>query len=388
MSETLSYLGTRIKQRQSVDCPYFFTFYASVSEITQWAGVKRTEEQEHGAQRVTKPARLASITRFLEARGDNTLPGSIIIGFKRDSISFSPDTNFDISNRCQNEAQLGSLDITFDPTAPTHEKPGLIVDGQHRVFGSKALHNEDVPLLIVGILDADIEEQAFQFIVINQKSSKVPTTNVKSIIADIESINTNLGNRLEAAGIRYGENTPTLKRFNSEVSSPFYKLLDWELNDRDTEAKRIVTVTAIEACIRQLQSSFESLLDDTESAESVFLTVWSTLKSNYEDLWNDDSGNKFLKKVNIVAINEYLTHSLLMEWAKGDIDPLEESEVQEFVLGIFSSIPKEFWTREWKIKIQDNSNVRDLIKGDLETMLVNVKLQREWTKKLKLISQQ
>ena len=89
----------------------------------------------------------------------------------------------------------------------------------------------------------------------------------------------------------------------------------------------------------------------------------------------------------MVAINEYLTHELLMEWAKGKMDPLEEEELQEFVLRIFSSIPGEFWTCEWKIKVQDNANVRELIKKDLESIIVNVKLKRDWTKKLTLLNQ-
>lgn len=162
-------------------------------------------------------------------------------------------------------------------------------------------------------------------------------------------------------------------------------MLDWEINDRDINAKRIIPLTVIETGIKQLQSSFEDLLEDTESAEFVFITIWSTLKSLYNELWNNDDGNKFLKKVNMIAINEYLTHSLLMEWAKKNIDPLEESEVQEYILGVFSGIPKDFWTHDWKVKIQDNANIRELIINDIETILVNVKLQREWMKKLSLL---
>ena len=131
----LVYSGIRIRQRSDTSCPYFFTFYASVSEIVQWAGVRRTQDHEHGTQRVTKPARLAAITQFLRIRQDNTLPGCIIIGFREDSVSFTPNTEIDISNRCANEAQIGLLKINYDLTAQPYEKPGLIVDGQHRVFG-------------------------------------------------------------------------------------------------------------------------------------------------------------------------------------------------------------------------------------------------------------
>ena len=175
---TLNYKGTRIRQRHSTKCPYLFTFYANVKEITKWAGIKRTQEQEHGAQRITKPARITAINRFLDVDPINTLPGSIIIGFQDKSILFSPDPNkrMDISNRCNNDVQFGTIEISFDQNVHSHLKPGLIVDGQHRVFGSQKYSEEstnDIPLLIVAILDATIEEQAFQFIVINNQASKV-----------------------------------------------------------------------------------------------------------------------------------------------------------------------------------------------------------------------
>ena len=84
-------------------------------------------------------------------------------------------------------------------------------------------------------------------------------------------------------------------------------------------------------------------------------------------------------------MNEYLMHDLLLQWAKNEVDPLNEDELQDYVYNMFKTIPSDLWTEEWNVKTQDNSNVRTLIKNDIETVLINTRLGRNWRKKLRLI---
>lgn len=387
MSEQLDYQGYLINQRGSTESPLFFAFYAPVSEIKKWAGVRRTEEIEFGAQRILYPPRAKAITRYLLADVRNALPGCIIIGFRQDSADFSPSDNESPYNRCGEKIKKGNIQVRFEENTPEHERPGLVVDGQHRLEGCARLEGEDIPLLVVAILDSDLIEEAFQFIVINQKATKVKPTNIKSIIAEIGTIEEDLNKRLLRSGINYGKNTPFLNRLNNETDSPFYKMIDWESNSqtRDPAASRIVTVTAIESCIKRIQIDFEDYLSDSDSAESVFTTIWSTFKRLYPDLWNDDEGNKFLKKVNMVTINSMVVHDLVKAWYRNEIDPLSDDDLSEFVLKGYETIPQEFWTLDWSITVQDNSNVREAIKEDIERIQINNKLDREWKTKLKLI---
>ena len=387
MSTQLDYQGYLINQRNSEEAPRFFAFYAPVSEIQKWAGVRRTEEVEYGAQRILYPPRAKAITRYLLADIRNALPGCIIIGFRQDSANFTTSEDISPYNRCGNKIKRGSIQVNFEVDTPEHERPGLVVDGQHRLEGCKKLKTEDIPLLVVAILDSDLIEEAFQFIVINQKATKVKPTNIKSIIAEIGTIEEDLNERLLNAGINYGKNTPFLNRLNNEPDSPFYKIIDWETNSttRDADASRIVAVTAIETGIKRIQIDFEDYLSDSDSAESVFTTIWTTLKQLYPELWNDNEGNKFLKKVNIVTINSMIVHDLVKAWYRSEIDPLNEDDLSEFVLKGFAEIPKEFWTHEWAITVQDNTIVREAIKEDLERIQVNNKLDRDWKTKLKLI---
>ena len=261
MSNQLKYTGTQVTQREDESSPKFFTFYAPTSEITKWAGIKRTAEVERGTQRVLNPPRVKSIARYLSADLQNTLPGCIIIGFASNKASFQEAEMQVDGNRCADKIQNGILTIDFENGSAEHEKPGLIVDGQHRLKGSEKFTDEDIPLLCVAILDSDIVEEAFQFIVINQKASKVKTTNIKSIIAEIGSIEERLAERLSKSGIRYGENTPILTRLNSDETSPFYKIIAWEINERDANAESLVQITAIETCLKQIQVKFDDYLE-------------------------------------------------------------------------------------------------------------------------------
>ena len=390
---TREYFGTAVSQRTSPLGPRFFTFYAKTSEVVKWAGVRRTIDHEGGTQRVMKPARRSAVKRFLAADEKNTLPGCIIIGFKEGSVEFSrvnvDCVNVDDDNRCGDRLSYGKISINFDEgidfEKESHLMPGLIVDGQHRLKGCGDFTPEDLPILVVALLESTIEEEAFQFIVINQRASKVPTTNIKSIIADLESVEVSLSERLTESGIRYGNTTPTLNRLNCDPSSPFYKMLDWEINDRDANASRVIAITAIETCVKDLQVSFKGLLDDRDSAEAVFLDIWSTLKISYTDIWNDDDKNKFLTKVNILAINEFIIGDLIMKWATSVVDPLESSELRTYVTSLFSGIPSMFWTSQWSVSVQDNSNVRKLIQGDLRQMMINGKIGSDWNAGLKLV---
>jgi hypothetical protein len=71
------------------------------------------------------------------------------------------------------------------------------------------LATEDPPILLVALIDASSDEQAFQFVVINNKAAKVPTDNVKAIIATVSE--NDLRDRLLNAGVNYGDISATLK---------------------------------------------------------------------------------------------------------------------------------------------------------------------------------
>lgn len=382
--ELKSYFGCLVRQRQDENTTSFFVFHARVGDVRQWVGVKRSEEFPEGTQRVLRPSRKRAITRFLKAKPINTIPNNILVAFDPGRTEFTPlnkvkeDCFTGYYNGCEDQLTWGVLEFSFEPNQPEHLRPALVVDGQHRLYGMADFTDEDLPVLIVSLVEADIQEQAFQFIVINSKAVKVTAVNAKSIIEDVnEDL---LRDRLLEAGVKYGEQSPLLREVNDFNSSPFQNLLDWDYNRTDT---KLVPLTAIEQSLKHTRNLFEILDADEDSLLEIFLAIWRGVKAAYPELWGDEEGI-FMKKVNLVAMNEFLIDRLKMAWEFGIIDIFEARKVEDTVLDILQKTSPELWQKEWSINIQDNANVRHMIKHDVEQMINNNRLGREWHDNLEL----
>jgi DGQHR domain-containing protein len=379
------YFGCRLFQRIDQQTVAFFVFYARAKDIKEWAGIRRVSETDDGIQRVLRASRQKAITRFLKSSSLNTIPGNILLAFNPDTAHFNSlssrflkdSPEIDIFNNCQPQLDWGTLKFQFEVNTSEQLKPALIVDGQHRLYGISDFVEENLPLLIVSLIDAPIQEQAFQFVVINNKAVRVPTDNVRAIIAQIDE--DELQKRLLEAGVSYGEKSPILRDINDLSTSPFQNLLNWPYNKKGSQ---LVPLTAIEQSLRFLQGSFPTLSDDEDSLIEIFCAIWRAVKSNYSNIWGYD--NKFMKKVNINALNEFVADRLKYAWELDLIDIFNSQAVEQQVLNIVKLLPEEFWEEEWTVNIQDNANVRNLIKADLATLASNSRLRKSWREDLKL----
>lgn len=387
---TATYFGCLIQQRSSIDAVTFFLFQARVNDIKRWAGIKRIEDIREGTQRVLRESRANAIRRFLESDPVNTIPSSILLAFEPNQTTFSPvddeliecfPTSGDIHNGCSGQLKWGFLSFDFEDDSPEHLRPALIVDGQHRLYGMYRFQAEDIPMSVIGLLDASSEEQAFQFVVVNNKIVRVPTDNVKSIIADLDLAEENqLAERLLKAGVRYGDMSPVLRDVDTLPNSPFKGLLDWPSN---REGTKVVPVATIEQSLKYLKALFTFLEEDEDSLLSVYLSMWRSISAKYAQFWGIE--NRFMTKVNLNAVNEFVSDRLKMAWEFGLVRIFEPENVEQQTSNIIEPIPVDFWTVEWDLpRIQDNANVREMIKRDLVKILENSKLRQAWHSELKL----
>jgi len=386
MTDQRKYFGSRVIQRQSDETVPCFAFYARAKDIVKWAGIKRVGETDEGTQRILRETRMKAITRFLASDPLNMIPNSILLAFepgrsKFESINLDAysENGSDYSNNCGSQLDWGHLEFSFEESAKDHEKPALIVDGQHRLYGIANFDEEDIPLLVVSLIEAPLQEQAFQFVVINNKSVRVPTDNVRTIIARIDE--EELQSRLLSAGVSYGKASPMLRDINDLPESPFKNILDWPYNKTEN---KLVPLTAIEQSIRYLRAEFKALkLDDDEaSTTEIFCSLWRSVKECFPVLWGND--NKFMKKVNITALNEFLVDRIKFSWELGYVDIFDSKAIERQVLNIVEMLVEDFWEVEWTVKVQDNANVRNLIKADLANLVNNCKLKNPWYEDLKL----
>ena len=373
------YSGFLVKQRHDAESPVYFAFYCSAREVLEWATIKRVEDSADGTQRILRPSREKAISRFLESNSINTIPNSVLIAFSPEAVIIErlPGKVGSCNNGAKQE--LGFISFSVKKDIPEQKKPALIVDGQHRIHGMSKYDIEDVPVLVVALLNAGLTEQAFQFIVVNNKAVKVETHNVKAIIANFDD--TELLPRLLNAGVKYGQTSPLLKEVNDLDASPFRGLLDWA-NNRTGD--KIVPVSAVETAVKLIKSEFILFKDDEDSALGTFFVIWNSVKNSYSNLWGHK--NVFMKKVNLLAIHEFLIEKLKAVYQMGYIDILSSEDIDKNVTTLLRDIPGEYWERPWSIRVQDNANVRAMIKRDLEVIVQNSKMnQDKWDIGLKLV---
>lgn len=398
MTEHRCYFGSLISQRKDENVTRFFVFNARAKDLKEWLGIRRIKDVKKGAQRVLRKARASAVTKFIEASSINTIPNSILIAFDPDKAKFT-SLSKEISegiiqtksslenpvnilfNGCENQLDWGIIEFSFERNEQEDAKPALIVDGQHRLYGMSDFDKENLPITVVSLIDATRQEQAFQFIVVNNKAVRVSAENVKSIIADFNE--DELETRLARARVKYGDKPQILTYINDSPSSPFQNLLEWSYNREITDENARVPITAIEQTMRYIRKSFTVLENDEDSLIEFFCATWRAVKGNYPELFGKN--NQFMTKANISAFNEYITDRLLYFWEMDLLDIFESEEVEQKVLDIIKRLPQEFWQENWKLRIQDSPTVREIIKNDLKTIITNSKLSKNWKNGLELV---
>jgi hypothetical protein len=109
-------------------------------------------------------------------------------------------------------------------------KPGLLIDGQHRIMGTKLLPN--IPFLVCALPGAPWPELAFQFIVTNHTAKRVQESLLINIVGNSlsKTQRSDIEDRLRDAGIKVGLIEAVMKVHEDE-SSPFFGLLAFGLKE-------------------------------------------------------------------------------------------------------------------------------------------------------------
>jgi hypothetical protein len=108
-------------------------------------------------------------------------------------------------------------------------KVGLIIDGQHRVLGTK---NKNIPFLVAGLPDAAWQELAFQFIVLNSTAKVVKESLLINIIGtSLTTVElTKVEKRLVDSGIPVPLYQGVMK-LHDDPDSPFYGMLRFGMEE-------------------------------------------------------------------------------------------------------------------------------------------------------------
>ena len=352
------------RQRGTGGAPEFLLFHAPVGEILQWSAIKRLEEEAGAPQRRTSPAKVKAIKRFLETDERNTIPTSVIL-----TLDLQTD-------QLQRRAGSSTAVLEFDWNVGD-PIPGLVIDGQHRLKGVEAF-GEGTHVNVVAILGADDMEKAFQFLVINNKASKVSADHIRALALQYEE--GALKERLKTARLNLNPNVGFVGLVNEAEDSPFQGMISWPITP---EANRIVTPSAIEASITYIQQQKVRDFASDDVLLEFFYTIWRRISAGWPDLWNADS--RLLSKVGIICMTTYMTDSLVGSYDLGRLDISDPEQIATLVEEILSYQERKFWKVSWSSTSYDTKVGRSLIVHSLVQIARNIRAGSPWFDDIELV---
>jgi len=369
-----TYDGFLLYQRPSLAALPLFVFAASAKEILTWARILETAKIEGAAQRLEKPSHIKSIRSYIRAAPVNIIPPSVTLAIEsgRYTLAGVPP-----KAPKKQGIRIAKLTINTPKTDKDKDKPAFVIDGQHRL---KAIAAEDVsmPLVASIILGANQLERALHFMVINSKAKRVSSDLVRGIVAELQDTDREqLGSRLVSVGMTLGDYPSALAVLGNNPESPFYKLIDWDIN-REPDGNKRVKPQALEASLRVILADLETpdKLDIDDAVELVS-AMWRGVAEAWgrdDKEWHDDD-SKLADKAGMVAVTEFLVERLNLKREDG-LDVTDPDKVQEFCRTVMSAVVPEFWILPWNKKELDTSAGRSLIKQSLSELRTAVASKR------------
>jgi len=339
--------------------PLIASFVAPAGEVAAWAEVDRLKHVGKGQQRLRRESRVRAIARFLQQDERNTIPTALVVALQL------PDFEEPPTGKCATIA----IPEDVDP------RPGLVIDGQHRMYGVSS-HDPNLPLNVVALINPEDEEIAFQFMVINGKASKAPTDRLKLLA--LHYAEEDLADRLKTARMVLGRHT-FVGVVDNSPESPFYKSVEWptEPTGADVDRMHLVRPASVEQAIAAIQKKNLPDLADDDSLIEFFFTLWSAVKDRWPDLWMPNS--KLVQNVGLVTLTTFVIEDLVPLADRGSIDLADpDATRKEIQDNILSYLDHEFWEREWAAKRLDTSAGRQAVVDALATMRRNLRRGARW----------
>ncbi len=263
-------------------------------------------------------------------------------------------------------------------------KQGIILDGQHRVFGAKNISEYPTFLPVVLFPDMKESEQVFHFYVMNNMAVPINKTELRNVISTSLSdkeINI-LYDRFKEMGVHAKEARWTTL-INSDSNSPFKGLIWFGLKDSEGFIKENVMDQVIKRFInpgRQYNTlflDFEDWFDQNDKYINykfrLFYSFWNIIKELYPIAWGHSlkqQKGQILMKATLLTLQEFYFEGLLRDnprrMTKKEISPFstEESFI-ESVKTQFNYIGEDFFLNEWKRKDIDTTSGRKEMKDTL-----------------------
>lgn len=353
--------GFWLKQRDNETAQKVFVFSVKAKELLKHAKTEVVQQGTTGVQRILIETRVKNVTKFFNKDQKNIIPTSIFVSIEKEGLNID-----------EREGEYISIDIPCGDD----EKFITIIDGQHRLQGMADV-DENMNVLVSAMLNPDEVEEAFQFIIINNKSHKVPSDHVKSIISNYDSIESTLKSRLTAVGVSVNKQLPNIDLVNTEEDSPLIGLINWTNNPEG-----IIKLTAIEQSLSYIEERIQEAREDQSIKRDVLYQIWNAVKEVYQEIWTGQEVNHLFEKSAFFVLTSLLVENAfsycdIMNEMGNDISITDDDTFYDSTKMFLKKFPPEFWTLNWTKKGLDTAAGRILIKNSIQQVKNNIRTKEE-----------
>lgn len=381
---TYRYLAFELEQKPSSgSAPKLYLFHAPASELLEWTEIDRLNRQNpSGIQRPPTRSRILGVQRFLR-EPLNVTPTAIVVAVDGATVDAVKECELE-SGASVTSLQGGRL-VQISIANSLGAKAGVLLDGQHRLLGAREF-DPNTRLAVVALLNVDVNETAFQFLVINNKAAKVSTDHLKAMLHGAGYDQDVLNQRLKTVRLNVDESARSVRVMDTDDASPFKGMIKWPHN-LDAEGEAMVQTgfippAAIEIAIDSIAPRKMKDLQDDETIDEFFMSLWMTVKQAWPTAFVQPipNGSKLLSKVGIICLTEFLVTRLremsLSKNAQFSMgDPVQvRLKTQE----LLEDLHPDFWSTPWKSTSYDTRAGRDQILAALDTIRGNLAQDRDW----------
>lgn len=368
--------------RQSESSPRICVFHAPASEVLRWAAIERLPERERGPQRRLTGYKASAIQRFL-ADSRNCIPTAITVAIRPGVKPLRL-----ASGEPWTDSQPGDaiLCLGLDSKVADADKPAVVIDGQHRLHGV-AQRDGALHVTVVALIDASDIEIAFQFLVINNKSSRVSPDHIRSLVAEYDK--SELEARLRGARLTQYPNLEYVTFADADPESPFRELVRWPSNRSGTQ---VVPPAAIESAIAAIQQKELDLFRDPDAVCAFFFAIWTVIKETWPDLWAESCQEgapavrkRLLDKIGIVCLTQFFVDALVQLADLGMLNLADPEDVRGRVVDMIQYQAKELWQQEWVSASYDTKAGRSAVVEALVRVGRNLRRGVPWYEEVKLL---
>lgn len=350
-----------VVQRLDGGAPRQVLFSAPAHEILEWAHVERLTVAGSGTQRLKNKAKVRAITRFLMRDPRNTIPNAVTVALE--DVEIHGEEN-------------GPGKVTIRSA-----EGNVVIDGQHRLYGMSEF-SADMQANVVAIVRPDDTEIAFQFLVINNKVTKVSPDHIRLLTIQVDE--GALSERLKTARIGQGQ-AALVAVVDGADDSPFYESVVWPTEDAlEGGRTNLVRPASIEVALSSISQKNLPGLDNDDSLTGFFFATWQPIKDKWPELWND--GSKLLGKVGLVTMTQFLVDDMTPLIDRYMVDPTDPDSVTEEVSHILEHIDPRFWSSDWTESSLDTTAGRRIVVEALTKMRRNLAQDKPWSEGVALIA--